>query len=80
MCFLIKHGRHVSHSERIDPIDYGGQRSKVKVTIDMCGNKLVNMKETKPMCATLSNFMYHVFFFALCICLFSKALSKTNEW
>ena len=45
MCFFIKLGRHVSHSERMDPIDFVGQRSKVKFTIDMCmyGNKLVNM-------------------------------------
>ena len=39
----------------MDPIDFGDQRSKVKVTIDMYGNKLVNMIETKPLCASLSN-------------------------
>ena len=39
----------------MDPIDFGGQRSKVKVTIDMYGNKLVNMIETKLLCATSSN-------------------------
>ena len=39
----------------MDPIDFGGQRSKVKVTIDMYGNKLVNMIETKPLCVTSSN-------------------------
>ena len=37
------------------PIDFGGQRSKVKVTIDIYGNKLVNMIETKPLCAPSSN-------------------------
>ena len=52
MCFFIKLGIHVSHSERIDPIDFGGQRSKVKVTIDNYGNKLVNKLETKPLCAS----------------------------
>ena len=36
--------------------DFGGQRSKVKVTIDMYGNKLMNTIETKPLCASLSNF------------------------
>ena len=41
MCFFIKFGI-LSHSERMDTIDFGGQRSKVKVTIDMYGNKLVN--------------------------------------
>ena len=46
MCFFIKLGRHVSHSERMDPIDVGGQMSKVRVTIDMYGNKLVNTIET----------------------------------
>ena len=39
----------------MDPIDFGDQRSKVKVTIDIYGNKLVNMIETKPFCALLSN-------------------------
>ena len=55
MCFFIKLGRHVSHSERMDPIDFGGWRSKVKVTIDIFGNKLVNMIEAKLFCASLSN-------------------------
>ena len=40
----------------MNPIDFGGQRSKVKVTIDMYGNKLVNTIETKPLCASSSNF------------------------
>ena len=37
MCFSVTLWicRHVSHSERMDPIDFGGQRSKVKVTIDI---------------------------------------------
>ena len=43
VCYFIKLGRHVSHSEKMDPIDFGGQRSKVKVTIDMYENKLVNI-------------------------------------
>ena len=55
MCFFIKLGRHVSNSERMNPIDFGGQRSKVKVTIEMYGNKLVNTIETKPLCASSSN-------------------------
>ena len=41
----------------MDPIDFGGQRSKV--TIDcltyVYGNKLVNMIETKPLRASSSN-------------------------
>ena len=36
VCILIKLSRHISHSEAINPIDFGGQRSKVKFTIDMC--------------------------------------------
>ena len=52
---FIKLGRHVHYDERMNPIDFGGQRSKVKVTIDICGNKLVNMIETKPLCASSSN-------------------------
>ena len=33
--FFIKLGRDVNHDERMDPIDFGGQRSKVKVTVDI---------------------------------------------
>ena len=55
MCFFIKLGRHVSHSERMDAIDFRGQRSKVKVIIDMYGNKLVNMIETKHLLASSLN-------------------------
>ena len=40
--FFVKLGRHVNHDERMHPIDFGGQRSKVKVTMDIYGNKLVN--------------------------------------
>ena len=52
---FIKLGRHVNYDKRMNPIDFGGQRSKVKVTIDIFGNKLVNAIETKPVCATSSN-------------------------
>ena len=55
MCFFIKLGRHVNHGERMNPIDFGGQRSKVKVTMDIYGNKLVNTIETKLLCISLSN-------------------------
>ena len=44
--FFVKLGRHVNHDERMHPIDFGGQRSQVKVTIDIYGNKLVNTIET----------------------------------
>ena len=52
---FIKLGRHVHYDERMNPIDFGGQRSKVKVTIDIYGNKLVNTIETKPLRASSSN-------------------------
>ena len=39
----------------MNPIDFGGHRLKVKVTIEMYGNKLVNTIETKPLCASSSN-------------------------
>ena len=55
MFLFIKIGRHVNHDERINPIDFGGHRSKVKVAIDIYGNKLVNTIETKPLCAFSSN-------------------------
>ena len=44
--FFIKLGRHVYHGERINPIDFEGQMSKVKVTMDIYGNKLVNTMVT----------------------------------
>ena len=55
MCFFIKLGIHASHSERMDPIHFGSQRFKVKVTMDIYNNKLVNMIETKPLYASSSN-------------------------
>ena len=39
----------------MNPIDFEGQRSKVKVTMDIYGNKLLNMIETKPLCISLTN-------------------------
>ena len=54
-CFFVKLGRHVNHDERMNPIDFGGQRSKVKVIMDIYGNKLVNTIETEPLCISLSN-------------------------
>ena len=39
----------------MNPIDFGGQRSKVKVTIGIYGNKLVNTIATKAFCASWSN-------------------------
>ena len=46
MYFFIKLGRDVNLGERVDPIDFEGQRSKVKVTMDIYGDKLVNTIET----------------------------------
>ena len=53
--FFVKLGRHVNHDERMTPIDFGGQRSKVKITTDIYGNKLVNTIETTPLHISLSN-------------------------
>ena len=55
MYFFIKFNRDVNHDERMNPIDFGGQRSKVKVTMDIYVNKLVNMIATKLLCASVSN-------------------------
>ena len=38
--FFIKLDRDVNHGERMDPINFGDQRSKVKVTVHTYGNKL----------------------------------------
>ena len=54
-CFFVKLGRHVNHDKRMKPIDIGGQRSKVKVTMDIYGSQLVNTIETKPLCISLSS-------------------------
>ena len=53
--FFIKLGRDVNHGERKDPIVYGGQKSKVKVTMEIYGSKLENTIATKPLCAFSSN-------------------------
>ena len=39
----------------MNTIDFGGQRSKVKVTMDIYENKHVNTIETKLFCISLSN-------------------------
>ena len=39
----------------MNPIDFGGRGSKVKVTMDIYVNKLVNTIATKRLCASLSN-------------------------
>ena len=39
----------------MNPIDFLGQRSKVKVTMDIYGNKLVNTIETTPLRVSLLN-------------------------
>ena len=39
----------------MNPIDFGGQKSKVKVTMDIYGNKLVNTIETTLLHISLSN-------------------------
>ena len=50
-----KLGIHVHYDERMNPIDFGDQRLKVKVRVDIYGNKLVNTTETKLLCAFSSN-------------------------
>ena len=37
-CFFVKLGKHVNHDERMNPIDFGGMGSKVKITMDIYGN------------------------------------------
>ena len=46
MYFFFKLGRHVKNDERMNPIDFGGQRSEVNVTMDIYGSKIVNTIET----------------------------------
>ena len=51
-CFFVKLGRHVNHGKRMNPLNFGGHRSKVKVTMDIYGNNLVNTIATTPLCAS----------------------------
>ena len=45
--FFIKLERDVNYGERIDPIDFGGQRSRSQwIFMENFGNKLVNMIAT----------------------------------
>ena len=37
-CFFVKLGQHLHHDERMNPIDFGGRRSKVKVTMNIYRN------------------------------------------
>ena len=46
MYFFVILGRRVKNDERMNPIDFGGQKSKVKVTMDIYGSKLVNTIQT----------------------------------
>ena len=50
----------------MNPIDFGGQRSKVKVTMDIYRNKLVNTIETKsrPFRRQLTNLVLNVSFWS----------------
>ena len=47
MCNFIKFCRHVNHVEMTNSIDFGGQGSKVKVTIENSGYNLLNTIEIK---------------------------------
>ena len=55
MYFIIKLGRHVNHGERMEPINFKGQRSRSQVTNMIYGNKLMNTIAIKPLCASRSN-------------------------
>ena len=50
VCFFVKLWGHVTHDERVNPFDFGGQRSNDKVTIDIYRKKLVNTIATKQLC------------------------------
>ena len=44
----------------MNPFDFGGQRSKVKVTMVLYGKSLVNLIETEPLCLKLGRHInYH---------------------
>ena len=37
VCFFMKLVGHVNHGERTNPLEFGGKKSKVKVTMGKCG-------------------------------------------
>ena len=55
MCLFIKLGRHVHNDERVNPIDFGGQRSRSQYTYVEIRFSLMNKIETKLLCASSSN-------------------------
>ena len=57
-CIYIKLNTHITHDERMNPIDFQGQKSKVKVKMDKYGNNLVNKIETKPLCVFSSSLIH----------------------
>ena len=63
----------------MDPFDFGGQRSKFKVTIDKYGNKLVNKIKTKPLCASSSNLAYMMAIVRGCTLLILKVSSQRSR-
>ena len=50
MCISIGLSKHVNNDERLNPIGFGGQRSKIKVIMDLYDINFVNTKETEPLC------------------------------
>ena len=52
MYFCIKLGRDVNHGKRVDPIHFGGQRSRSQWTV---WKYAVNQIQTKPFCASSLN-------------------------
>ena len=55
VCISIELGRHINYDERMNSIEYLGQRSKVKVAIEILRNNLLNIMETEPLFASLLN-------------------------
>ena len=50
LCLFIKLRRHVNYEERMNPIDFGDQRSRSQWIYNVCGNNLINTAETIVMC------------------------------
>ena len=65
----------------MNPIDFGSLRSKVKVTIDIYGNKLVNTIKTEPLCAFSSNLANMFTGIILAVAMYERILSLISiEW
>ena len=55
MCIFIKLGSNVNHDERMNHNEFGGQRSKLKANVGMCGDATIYFALVSFFCPLNSN-------------------------